>query len=1001
MATLNVGAMAARLGLDPSEFLDKMKGVQGFNGFVSGEMARQWKKTGRDGQEGMRLIDEALGIHVARPVARIVSETFPALGKAMSGLLPGVAFTALGIAIFEFAEGIGKKMDEAKKKQDEYTDAVLKTKSVMADAAGESQKTFYGLKAKQAGLEGDTAGEAKYKALATNAEAAEKMAKFTDALVAAERRELEASLALMPVWSALGRVWHEIWSSDETLGVEKVGDEIKDFQRKFAELSTEDALKGTTTAAKYLNDQIDESKNKIDDMIRKQAEAQAAAANYVPMGGESELLTEKAAGPSDKEVDAEKARQKQLQAIRHQADLDAREAQAKSDTAKMEAGMRHAEQLRTEIEAVQRLASASLALASSEELAAQATGKGSAASIQATAAAEAQKKIQDFMAEADTKYFSNTRNKIAATKQFQDALAAATPMIRSAAMAEQTSKAVAEYSRNVAEFNTHVKERVAALAAEAEGHGKVASEQAKELATLIPLEEKLQGLKALRDSMRGGAGETAARQPAIGPPTAGQDLDNTIEAMALQYDAAKTRIEKEINPKIQTAAFIEELHKIKDEMNSLAGAEVSPWAKIDAEIKKLTADGKVLPEQVAQIRNALTGLQNVKISSEFEKLTEKLREAHIEAAALASGSPFAKLDAEAAKLGREFGLDAKQITLLRQGLIELQATENAGKAFEGASNLSAGGARMQELRQQMEALQAMQSSGVGTDGSQIDSAALQLEMQAITEEEDKILVKTGAIDAGIKAWADDLQRVKSAAEITLESLGQATKGFEDTATKSLMAPLEAQKTRQSQLINDLRKMWSSYFASLAQMGIKQGLSQLMAPVGKAISGSFGGALGGAKPAGATGAGTLTAAGTSLLHAGTELLSAAMALRASASAASAGGSGGGIGAALDNPELPIPFFAAGGDATPGSSFISGEAGAEQVDLDRAGGAHITPLGFSEKSGGGGGVYNDFSHTVMTDDLMRRAEALAAISHSESRMMQAIPAMQREINQRKRT
>ena len=133
MATLNVGAMAARLGLDPSEFMDKMKGVQGFNGFVSSEMARQWKKTGRDGQEGLRLIDESLGIHVARPVTRIVSETFPSLGKAMSSVLSSVAFSALGIAIFEFAQGIGRKIDEAKKKQEEYNDAVRHTKEVFGD----------------------------------------------------------------------------------------------------------------------------------------------------------------------------------------------------------------------------------------------------------------------------------------------------------------------------------------------------------------------------------------------------------------------------------------------------------------------------------------------------------------------------------------------------------------------------------------------------------------------------------------------------------------------------------------------------------------------------------------------------------------------------------------------------------------------------------------------------------------------------------------------------
>jgi hypothetical protein len=143
----------------------------------------------------------------------------------------------------------------------------------------------------------------------------------------------------------------------------------------------------------------------------------------------------------------------------------------------------------------------------------------------------------------------------------------------------------------------------------------------------------------------------------------------------------------------------------------------------------------------------------------------------------------------------------------------------------------------------------------------------------------------------------------------------------------------------------------------------------------------------------------------LTHAGTELLSAAMALRASVS--TGGGGGGnpffGGGAAGDDAGAPVPFFGAGGDATPGSSFISGESGAEEVNLDGRGGAHITPLGM--KAGGDTHIYNDFSNNVMTDDLMRRAEGLAAIHASihasEGRMLSSIPTMQREIALRKRS
>jgi hypothetical protein len=104
MATLNVGAMAARLGLDPSEFVEKMKGVQGFNGMISNEMSRQWKQTSREGSESLRLIDEAIGVHLSRPLTRILTQEFPAFAQGLSAVLGGSVFAAVGMAAFEFGE---------------------------------------------------------------------------------------------------------------------------------------------------------------------------------------------------------------------------------------------------------------------------------------------------------------------------------------------------------------------------------------------------------------------------------------------------------------------------------------------------------------------------------------------------------------------------------------------------------------------------------------------------------------------------------------------------------------------------------------------------------------------------------------------------------------------------------------------------------------------------------------------------------------------------------
>jgi len=256
-------------------------------------------------------------------------------------------------------------------------------------------------------------------------------------------------------------------------------------------------------------------------------------------------------------------------------------------------------------------------------------------------------------------------------------------------------------------------------------------------------------------------------------------------------------------------------------------------------------------------------------------------------------------------------------------------------------------------------------------------------------------------------------------------LTSATKSGEEDASKSLMAILEEQRGGHRALIHELEKLWSDYFKNIATMGMKNMMDRALGPLGKAITGGAGTnpsaadstKSGSAAPSGllswlmpkavnATGAGgtaSLSAAGTMLTHAGTELLSAAMALRASAGMGGGASAGGGGGSPFgDITELggAIPFFQSGGDATPGSSFISGEAGAEEVNLNGRGGAHITPLGV--KTGGGDThIYNDFSHTVMSDDLMRRAEGMAAIRASEGRMRASMPAMQREIGLRKRT
>jgi hypothetical protein len=95
-----------------------------------------------------------------------------------------------------------------------------------------------------------------------------------------------------------------------------------------------------------------------------------------------------------------------------------------------------------------------------------------------------------------------------------------------------------------------------------------------------------------------------------------------------------------------------------------------------------------------------------------------------------------------------------------------------------------------------------------------------------------------------------------------------------------------------------------------------------------------------------------------------------------------------------------YFANGGDATPGSRFISGESGAEEVDLDGRGGAHITPASGATAGGGDSHHYYDMRGAVVTDDLMTKAQAAASFRASEGRMMGAIPTLAREMSLRQR-
>jgi hypothetical protein len=265
----------------------------------------------------------------------------------------------------------------------------------------------------------------------------------------------------------------------------------------------------------------------------------------------------------------------------------------------------------------------------------------------------------------------------------------------------------------------------------------------------------------------------------------------------------------------------------------------------------------------------------------------------------------------------------------------------------------------------------------------------------LEERMQKLLERSTDASAGMRAFLIQLQIDSSQdARFVFDALMSATKGFEDTATHSIVSILETHKNQHLKLIHELRSMWESYFSGLAEMALKHGLEKALSPLLNKLPGW----LGGDKDAAAAGNTSALVANTHALM----MLAAKMGVGGGVGfgipGVGGGGGGASVGGGLDTGGQ-VGMFAEGGYASPGSSFITGEAGmAEGVSLDRAGGARITPLGGKAS----GDTHNHFhmEGSVVTEELVRRAEMASAMAHTEGRSVARAVSMNQEISRRSR-
>lgn len=959
---MNIAQLAIKLNIDAKDIPSALRGVEVNFSSSQKRLQVETKRTAQEGVLAMRLFSEGLDLGLSRPLTRFLSQTFPALSKAF-GSLVGLGAIGAGAYYGMMAfDHLSKKIEEAKKRQEEFREASQKVGTTL-----ENIQDSYALKLAQlAGRKGMAAF------IAEGAQEArkhwEELGKQIDDV---EKKRVGTQGFWQNTLSGWGDIGHKIMNQAPADKANEQGAAERDrLQKGIDQAFRQDTLKGTHTALELIKADM---RDLTAELIKQSAlENKQAGPGYGSLIKEG-MAAKRAALDAEGEM---------LDRAREIEQMREAQEKAQADADKKALGLRRGEELRNEIEERHRLAQSSLAAAAAAELNTAATGKGTAASIAAAAAAEAQRKIEDQKAQAATKFYAEGGGHIADDPKYKAGQAADEADIRAGAAREQRAKAQSEYNQAIAEFNQKTREHVAELDAEAAGTGRVAAEQARQAAGLIPLRERYEGLYGKT---------TPEPRPAIGPPTAQQS-----DYAALQ--GAEAGVSQE-QGKTQATAFAQELAKVKAAV--LQASDPSPWNRTESKLAELKTAISGTPEQMAQLAAAMHAAD---AAGALEKLKSKVEELRAVEKALLAGSPYPKIEAEVAKLASDYHISADEARAL---LTTTQQLEASNKAREAVRAIQPGGAgsRVAELQREADAVREMAAENKNNEDVQV---AARLRLQEITAEEDSILLKTGDVGAGFRAWLDALQAVESEGQIVFALLDQASKGFETTAADALVKIIETHRDQHQKLIHELRAMWESYFAGLAKMAISKGLSKLLAPVAGSLEKMLGIAPKVSKDA-------ALATNTTALGANTTALDA---LIAAINAKGLGGGGGGLGGLIPGGGGGFgggdagagdlggasadgsAFAAEGGDFSPGGSFISGEAGAERVDLER-GGAHVTPLGFS-MGGGGGDTHNhyDMRGAVVTDDLMRKAEAAAMMQHTETSAIAKAVSISREAGLRAR-
>ena len=253
----NLGTVLVGLGYDLSAL---EKGAPEAFRLINSQtlgMSAEMKRASREGAESFRLIDEALGIHLSRPLTRLLTQEFPSLAKGLQSILGVGVVGALGVAGVELFDKIAKGIEHAQKAEEAFQDSMRKTATVFSDA---SQSFAKEEKARSlAGLD-KALFEIDYSSVE---EGRKKIEQLAEAMDKEAKASAEANKWTTKLLAGIGDFAHVAFSTRSTLGQEDIGKRFEEFRRQFDELSKLDALKGTHEGANLIASELEKAQTAL------------------------------------------------------------------------------------------------------------------------------------------------------------------------------------------------------------------------------------------------------------------------------------------------------------------------------------------------------------------------------------------------------------------------------------------------------------------------------------------------------------------------------------------------------------------------------------------------------------------------------------------------------------------------------------------------------------------------------------------------------------------